>query len=349
LLAFVVLLVGASIAYASHGGPDPALTLDQPQAASGEDVTFDIKNTEAYSTYTLMVENDVVARGSDPAGNGVHDKFTMPDYGSTEKTVTVQVQVEMPSQPGTVFTGQQTMQYVLFPTAPTGPSPATQPDPVPLAATPASQAPPVPAATTTTTPSSSASPSNNTTRTQHHSKHTTKNTEHKSNPTGGSGTSTPKSNSNTTTAPANNFSSGGTDPIAGINANTSVPTTSKTAQKPSGPVGTAGALPPTAPPPSGGAPPSGSSPLTTPITGSATVTSGGGGAPAALIVALALLALAAIAVGASRLRYVDWQRFAFAGAHDPDELRIGALSRAARSGAEAQEAIAVRKASRRAG
>jgi hypothetical protein len=85
----------------------------------------------------------------------------------------------------------------------------------------------------------------------------------------------------------------------------------------------------------------------TPITGTASITSDDG-FPIAVLVALALLALAAIAVGASRLRYIDWHRFALAGPQDPDEMRLGALARAARSGAETQQAIAVRKASRHA-
>jgi hypothetical protein len=345
LLAVLATLVGASVAFASHaGGPDPALTLATTQAASGEEVGFTISNTEAYSTYTIIVDsNNVVARGTDPEGDGETDKFKMPDLGSSEKSVTVEAQVKMPSAPpDTVFSGTQTMQYVLFPTTTTGPTSDTQPQPVPLAATPASQVTPVPAGTTTTPKSPSST--DNTSRTKHRTRHTTSNQDHSSNQTGGSGNS--NSNSQSTTTPAN---SGGS--TQAISRNTSIPTSrnpsAPTSQKPSGPVGAAGLQPPSGPP-GGGL--GGSLPTTTLPAGTAHIT-GSGGFPTALLVALALLALAAIAVGLTRMRNIDWRgfRFAFVGPHDADELRIGALSRAARSGAEAQEAIAVRKASRRAG
>jgi hypothetical protein len=337
LLAVVAALVGASVAFAANGAPDPEISLSKTQAASGEEVGFKIANTEAYSKYTLKVENEVVARGSDPAGNGVDDKFKMPDLGSSEKTVTVEATVEQPSDPpDTHFVGTVTMQYVLFPTAPTGPTSDPQPEPVPLVATP--QSAPAEAAI----PSPPAS--DPTTGTTHHKstakKHSTTNKKESTSGSGGTSTPTP-----TTTTPAATpiAPSAGSNTAAAIRRAQVRTPTSPTTSKPSGPVGTAGIQPPT------GGPPTGSTPLTTPITGTATVSSSSG-FPTAALVALALLALAALAVGATRLRFVDWHRFRFAlaGPHDPDELRLGALARAARSGAESQQAIAVRKASRRA-
>jgi hypothetical protein len=327
-------LIAASLAYAAT---DPSLSLSRNQAASGEEVGFKISNTEAWSTYTLKVENEVVARGSDPAGNGIDDKFKMPDLGSAEKAITVEATVEQPSSPGTAFVGTATMQYVLFPTAPTGPTSDPQPQPVPLAATPVSQVSPTPAQSATG-PSTPAT--NQGKRTKHRSKHTTKNREPTS--TGGSGgESTPISTPTTPSAPIP--SSGGSSSPSSTFHTPKTPS-APTPQKPSGPAGAAGVAPPPTGP-SGGGPTSGGT-LTTPITGTARITSGG--ISTLLLVGLVLLALAAAAVGASRLRFVDWHRFALAGADDSDEVRLGALSRAARSGAEAQQAIALRKASRRA-
>jgi hypothetical protein len=321
-------LFGACLAYAAD---PPSLSVSKTEAASGEDVPFKITGTEAFSTYELKVEDQVVARGSDPAGNGVDDKFKMPDLGSSEEDVTITATVQQPSSPDP-FVGTTTMRYVLFPTSPTGPTTDPQPEPVPLTATPAPQATPAPASTTTTptTPKS--------TRGTHHTNRTTSGNDHSSTPTGGTG----NSNSTPVTTPTNTPTSGGSGRTPHVH--TPRHPSAPTALKPSGPVGTAGFQPPTGPP-GGGL--GGGPPTTTPITGTATIT-GSGGFPTAALVALALLALAAIGVGARRLRFVDWHRFAIAGPHDPDEMRIGALSRAARSGAEAQEAIAVRKASRRA-
>jgi hypothetical protein len=337
LLALVAIFVAASVAYASHQA-DPELSLSRTQASSGEEVGFKIANTEAWSEYTLKVENEVVARGSDPAGNGIDDKFKMPDLGNAEKSVTVEVTVKQPSH-ADPFVGTSTMQYVLFPTAPTGPTSQPQPEPVPLVPTPAAAVAPAPATTTAPSAPSSTKPRK---RAAKRNKRTSGNKKQSSGETGGSGNSTPAS---TTPAPTT------TVPAAGITnpAPTTSPrsASSPTPQKPSGPVGTAGFQPPSGP--SGGSTPGGTPP-SAPITGTATIT-GDGGFPTALLVALLLLALAALAVAATRMNYIDWHRFrfAFAGPHDPDEMRLGALARAARSGAETQQAIAVRKASRRSG
>jgi hypothetical protein len=336
LLAVVAIFVAASVAYASHQA-DPELSLSRTQASSGEEVGFKIANTEAWSEYTLTVENEVVARGSDPAGNGIDDKFKMPDLGNAEKSVTVEVTVKQPSHTDP-FVGTATMQYVLFPTAPTGPTTQPQPEPVPLVPTPASQVSPTPA---TTTAPSAPSPTNRKKRATKRNKRTSGNKKQSSGETGGSGNSTPTS---TTPVPTSTAPSAGT--IAPAPTTSPRSASSPTPQKPSGPVGTAGFQPPSGPPPGGSTP--GGPPPSAPITGTATIT-GDGGFPTALLVALLLLALAALAVAATRTRYIDWHRFrfAFAGPHDPDEMRLGALARAARSGAETQQAIAVRKASRR--
>jgi hypothetical protein len=327
LATLAAFLLGAPAAYAVR------FTVSKTEAASGEEVPFKITETEAFSTYTLKVESEVVARGSDPAGNGVDDKFKMPDLGSSEKDVTVEATVQQPSSPGQDFVGTTTMRYVLFPTSPTGPTSGPQPEPVPLALAPAAQTTPAPALTTIpSTPSST----KKTKGTSTHHKRSSNDNKNKQTSSGGSGgASTPTSTSTPAVTTPSTPSTRPASTHVKKNPVTSVP------QKPSGPVGTAGLQPPAGPP--GGGPPT-----STPITGTATITKGG--FPTAALMALGLLALAALAVGASRLRHVDWHRFrfAFAGPQDPDELRLGALGRAARSGAESQQAIAVRKASRRA-
>jgi hypothetical protein len=334
LATAAVFLVGALVASAADPCTSICLSVSNTDAASGEEVSFKITGTEAWSTYNLKVEDQVVARGSDPAGNGVDDKFKMPDLGSSEKDVTLTATVQQPSSPGNDFVGTTTMRYVLFPTSPTGPTTDTQPQPVPLEATPAPQSSPAPALTTTipTTPSSSSKKKTTGTTTPHKHSSTKK---QKQTSTGGTSTPTTTPTPAVTTFPSTTAPT--SNPASHLRKTpTSVP------QTPSGPVGTAGIQPPT-PPSSAGTPPT-----STPITGTATITKSG--FPTGALIALALLALAALAVAASRVRYVDWNRFriAFAGPHDPDEMRLGALARAARSGAEAQQAIALRKASRKA-
>lgn len=336
LVTTVALLMGATAALAAPGDPpcqSVCLAVDQTQAAPNDVVGFQITGTEAFSSYTLTVNGNFVASGSDPAGNGVDDKFKMLDLGSAEQDITVEATVSQPSAPDQPFVGSATMHYLPVAITPTGPTTDPQPVPVALAPVPASELDPLPAQIDDTILPGVAHEKK---KVRHHKKQTDNTGTSK--PTTGNVTA-PVTTAPITSSPVTSTTSAITGAVTHVKApKLTVPKTPKST------------LPP---PSSGSSTPSTStsslaSGLAAPITGTASLAADGG-FPKVLLVALVLLGLAALAVAAIRMRDLDWGRvrFAFPGGQDPDEIRLGALSRAARSGAEVQQGIALRKASRR--
>ena len=86
--AALLLLLGPAAAQASHG-----FSVSKTEAAAGEEVEFQIAGTQAGESYIIKVEDQEVASGVDNAGNGVTDKFKMPDFGSTSRAVSVEVDI----------------------------------------------------------------------------------------------------------------------------------------------------------------------------------------------------------------------------------------------------------------
>jgi hypothetical protein len=347
----LVLVTALALAF-SAGVAQAAVTLtvSKPEAAAGEEVPFKIDGTQMWAQYELFLENELIARGEDTSGGGIDQKFLMPDFGGAEKDVTLKAVVQQPGAP-TAEEGTFTMRYLLVPKAPAGPTTQPQPEPVVLEPEPAAAV--APPASKGTTPSKKQKKSKATPQSKQDSGGGGGTNKNKNKSKSESGGSSPNTNSTAPTTPATSIppsSSGGASPKSGI--------TPPVVQKPSGPTGAGGVLPPSVQPP---AAVTGSSVVPTPVSGTATL--GGGGFPTALLVALMLLGLAALVFATRRIagRYLPGfggrlsaARRAYQAAGNgnhrmDDEMRLDALGRAARSGAEFQQKLAARRASRTAG
>ena len=320
--AVLLSLVGPAVAGADQ------FTLSRTDAGPGDEVEFTLSGTQAGDSYVLKIEDQEVASGIDSTGNGVTDKFTMPDFGDTARAVSAEVTITPADSTQAPRIGSQPINYSPVFSGTTGTTTVPQ-------LTPVQTVPVVPETTrqpsTTTTPKKTSKPK----------KESRKRTKHQS---GGSGkpeskTKTPASNFTPakTTTPAATPAPTPTAPSISSSSTTKTPTSIATAP-PAGPSG------PTAPLAADSSP---NAPTPAPVSGLAEV--GKTGFPTVLLVLLLCLlaSAAALAVG-PRL----WQRWEPALPWGPDvdkEVRLGALARASASGAELQKTIASRRATRSAG
>jgi hypothetical protein len=114
---------------------DPGFVLSQSEARAGDAVQFSITGAEGSVEYDIEVNDRDVAKGEAP-GN-VSGQFTMPNFGSSPKSVTVEAEIEDEDDETKVY---RKLQYLGPAVAVTGPA-GTQP-----AAAAAPAAPPQPAA-----------------------------------------------------------------------------------------------------------------------------------------------------------------------------------------------------------
>jgi hypothetical protein len=318
---FGLLLVPA-VAQANH-----SFSLSKTEAAAGDEVEFQITSTQAGESYIVRVDDREVASGVDSTGNGVTDKFTMPDLGNSDLAASVEVRITPVNGDPDHF-GSQTLQYLAGPSGGSS-SPATvQPAPVPVATTPDPAPTPV-----ISTPSNNNSNTNKPATTRETSeKKTGKNTTGDNENSNNTGTGTTPTT--TTSAPTSTGSS------------SSSPSTSTRDRS-----FTSSAAPPASSPPPGPTGPNapvGATTTTTlsPLSGLAEA--GKSGFPVLVILLIVLLAATALIAVGPRL----WQRWEPALPWGPavdDDMRLGALGRASASGAELQQTIAARKVTRGAG
>lgn len=112
---------------------DPTFLLAQSEARAGDTVQFSITGTKKRVTYDIEVGGKEVLEGSGSADGMILGQFTMPDLGASNRTVTVQAEIDEPR--GTTVTRRK-LQYLL-PAAPeplVSAPPATAPGPAPVVA-----------------------------------------------------------------------------------------------------------------------------------------------------------------------------------------------------------------------
>jgi hypothetical protein len=323
LSAFLMLL-GPAAAQADHG-----FSVSKTQAGAGEEVEFQISGTQAGESYIVKVDEEEVASGVDVEGNGVTETFNMPDFGSSAKAVSVEVDIT-PVGGDPNHRGSRPMQYVVASSG-SGGQPAPQPVPTKTVADPVPLNEPV----VDSTPSNSGDKKSDKGGKKEGSG---KKPDSNSNGTGGSGkpTSNPTSDDSssaspvsTPTAASGSSSSSGSTPSKSPGFGAAIKN-----QVPPGPTG------PTAP--VGGAIATALSPL------SGLAEPGTTGFPILLILLFVILGALAVTAGGPRL----WQRYEPElpwGPKVDDDTRLTALGRASASGAELQQTIAARKASRSTG
>jgi hypothetical protein len=130
IVAALVLLLGPAVARADHG-----FSVSATEAHAGDEIEFQIAGTQAGESYIVKVEDTEVASGVDNVGNGVTDKFKMPDFGNADKAVLVEVDVT-PLGGDPDHRGFQTIQYLAPASASSG-EPSVPPVPVKTVTDPA--------------------------------------------------------------------------------------------------------------------------------------------------------------------------------------------------------------------
>jgi hypothetical protein len=314
LAAMFGLLLGPAVAQANH-----SFSISKTQAAAGDEVEFQITSTQAGESYIVKVDDQEVASGVDSTGNGVSDKFKMPDLGSSDMAVSVEVRIT-PLNGDPDHFGPATIQYLAATSGASSGPPVLQPAPVPIATTPNPEPTPV-----ISTPSKPKPKPKNT-----HENNLPKNTD---NPTAHPKTSDQPTT--TTTSTPTSTGSGSSSPSV------------NTSNQPS----STGAVAPTSSPPPGPTGPNapvGTSTATALSPVSGLVEAGKTGFPVLVILLIVLLAATALTAAGPRL----WQRWEPAlpwGPSVDDDVRLTALRRASASGAELQQTIAARKVTRSVG
>jgi hypothetical protein len=316
-------LLGPAATQADHG-----FSVSKTQAAAGEEVEFQISGTQAGESYIVKVDEEEVASGVDAEGNGVTEKFKMPDFGSTSKAVSVEVDIT-PLGGDPNHRGSRPMQYVV------ASSGGGQPPPVPAPIKTVADPVPVDQPVVDSTPSDSGDKKSDKGGKKEGSG---KKPDSNKNGTGGSDNST----SNPTSDDSSSATPVSTPTAASDSSSSSSSIPSETPgfgaaikdQVPPGPTG------PTAP--VGGAIATALSPL------SGLAEPGTTGFPILLILLFVILGALAVTAAGPRL----WQRYEPElpwGPKVDDDTRLTALGRASASGAELQQTIASRKASRSTG
>jgi hypothetical protein len=322
IVAAILLLLGPAVARANHG-----FSVSATEAHAGDEIEFQIAGTQAGESYIVKVEDQEVASGVDNVGNGITDKFNMPDFGNADKAVLVEVDVT-PLGGDPDHRGFQTIQY-LAPSSGTTGTPTPLPAPIKTVADPPPVNDPI---------ASSPPPTSDKKSTDKGTKKTT-GTKQKTNTTTGTGGNT---DTTTDTTPA-------TTPATQTSTSSSVVDDSSTAAGGPDSPGLADDIKDAAPPgPTGPTAPVGGSiaAALSPLSGFATP--GKTGFPILLIVLFVLLAALALTATGPRI----WQRYEPAlpwGPDADDEIRLTALGRASASSAELQQTIAAKKKSRSVG
>lgn len=317
-VALFVLLAPAA-AHADH-----TLLVSKSQARAGDEVEFQISGTRAGESYIVKVGDREVASGIDSAGNGVTDKFRMPDFGGSNQSVSVEVRITVAGDADHLGSYPGGMQYVGASSGGSTPQPAPQPAPtvtVPIAE-------PDPGPGTSTTPRQRR-PRRDPVANPRGRKDPSPTDKPKNEPSGGS---PPPSTPTDTGSGATSTGSGG----ATSTSSDSPPVTVNRGPEVPGPSGPSG--------PTGGSSPIAS--VLAPLSGLAQP--GKTGFPFLLILLFVLIAATVLTAVGPRL----WRRWEPAlpwGPEVDDEVRLGALSRASKSGAELQQTIAARRATRSAG
>ena len=325
LLAFVLVALLGLLATQTASG---ALFVPRSQAAAGDEVTFRISHTEPGDEYRLSIGDKELVKDVDQDGDQVESKFTMPNLGDTEQTVTVDSEViRVGHDP---IRDSRTIRYVLAgPTGPTTPVEAVAEVP------PAAIGPSAPAVRKPPAPKANTGPTGNT-----KSKSKSKSKSKKEG-------SSKKDDSPAYVAPKvdSPLSLGGgggggnslnnvTPPVASVPDGAGPQLRAPVAPVPSAPPpGIAGAGGVTATPPP-----------TAPVAPTAVVDNTGNNGfdlPFWLVAVLGLLMIAGL--GGAEARLLGLWGTPIAGGHSPDEARLLALARASRSGATVQEGIATRK------
>ena len=303
--ALLLLLLGPAVAHANH-----PFSVSKTEAAAGDEVEFQISGTQAGESYIIKVDDREVASGVDSAGNGVSDKFKMPDFGGSNQAVSVEVRVTLGNED---HLGSQPMQYLAAFAGGSGSQPAAQPAPVPTVPAPEQD----PGAGVAEVPRNPDRP-----------RPTVENP-------GPTGDPSPKPENK----PPSNPASPPTD--LGTGSGSSGPTTSD-----SSPVSVN--RPADVPGPSGPNAPVGTSlaSVLSPLSGLAEP--GKTGFPILLILLIVLLVATALTAAGPRL-WQHWEPALPWGTDVDDDMRLGALGRASASGAELQQTIAKRRAMRSAG
>jgi hypothetical protein len=323
IVAALVLLLGPAVARADHG-----FSVSATEAHAGDEIEFQIAGTQPGESYIVKVEDTEVASGVDNVGNGVTDKFNMPDFGNADKAVLVEVDVT-PLGGGVDHTGFQTIQY-LAPASGSSGEPSVPPIPVKTVADPTPAEVPI---ASSPPPTSTKKPTKTGTKKPTDTKTDTKTK------TGSGG------NSNTTTDPTPAAAPASSTSAASLGVGDDSSAAAGGTESP----GLAGGVKDATPPgPTGPTAPVGGSiaAALSPLSGLAEP--GKTGFPILLIVLFVLLAALALTATGPRL----WQRYEPAlpwGPDVDDEIRLTALGRASASSAELQQTIAAKKKSRRVG
>jgi hypothetical protein len=322
VIAAIVLLVGPAVARADHG-----FTVSKTEAHAGEEIEFQISGTQAGESYIVKVEDQEVASGFDTDGNGISDKFKMPDFGGADTAVLVEVDITpLGGEPN--HRGSQIVNY-LAPASSSGGTPTVPPVPIKTVTAPA----PVDEPTAAETP-----PASNKSKPKSKGKSKGKEDNNSNTKTGSGGGSSPTS-----------------DPAPAASPSSPTPDSSSVSDQSSTPAG--GDSPGLADSIKNQAPPPGPTGPTAPVGGSIAAAlsplsglaaPGKTGFPILLIVLFVLLAALALIATGPRV----WQRFEPAlpwGPDADDEIRLTALGRASASSAELQQTIAAKKKLRNVG
>jgi hypothetical protein len=318
--AALLLLLAPAIAQADH-----AFSVSTTEAAAGEEVEFQIFGTQAGESYIVKVEDEEVASGVDSAGNGVTDRFRMPDLGGASRAISVEVRITplggLPDHQGYV---NPPMRYRVASSGSGGPVPP----------------PPAPVRTVTDPepveePKAAAPPASNDKKNsgKKEKKESGKKPETKTD-TGGSDNPSSDTSPQDSPAAAPVASSGGGGDSGSVSSSPSAPAGAAgiETQAPPGPTGPTSS-------PVGSSLASALSPL------SGLAAPGKTGFPILLILLMVLLAALFLTATGPRI----WQRYEPElpwGPDVDDEVRLTALSRASASSAELQQTIASRKAAR---
>src|SRR5687767_11967518 len=95
------------LAIAVAVGAPPATACNQPDievstthARPGDWVNFTVSATDAGAGYTVYVQGQEAATGTDPDGGGVASRFEMPDLGDSDLPAAIEVKVTHPDPGG---------------------------------------------------------------------------------------------------------------------------------------------------------------------------------------------------------------------------------------------------------